>query len=375
VVVSGVAAVGSGVPMRIVCPKASIWPIANRYASSDSVRAIRLGSVIRRMQYNGRSIPPGRVVFAQTVEQGNTNPLRSRQVRMPNFRKITENSFVVAVEHYASISSTNDRALAAAHDPSVQLPLLVLADEQTAGRGRGANRWWTGPGSLAFSLLMPPGAGSTGFSRQDRWSPGFSRSPDEQPPKGGTPTQQPLARGTPARHPATLVALAVGVAVVDALTPLVTGHELGIHWPNDVMLDGRKLAGILIETLPDGKQVIGAGINTNNTAADAPAEVRPRVATLLDTTGQAHDSVELLISILNYLEERLIELARSPQRIAARTNELCLQRGTMVQVRQGDSRIVGTCLGIAADGALVLQCADRQQAVYSGSVVPASGKL
>ena len=106
--------------------------------------------------------------------------------------------------------------------------------------------------------------------------------------------------------------------------------QIGIHWPNDVMLDGRKLAGILIEVLADGKHVIGIGINTNNTAADAPEEVRPRVATLRDVTGQTHDSTELLIAILQQLQRQLAELALSPERVAARTHELCLQRGKRV---------------------------------------------
>ena len=107
-----------------------------------------------------------------------------------------------------------------------------------------------------------------------------------------------------ASRPSVLISLATGVAVVDALATLVPGHNIGIHWPNDVMLDGRKLAGILIEVLPDGRHVIGIGINTNNTATDAPAKVRRRVATLRDATECEHDSTDLLISILNRLEQR-----------------------------------------------------------------------
>ena len=248
---------------------------------------------------------------------------------MPNLRKILENSFIAHAERYDSISSTNDRALAAAREPGLRLPLLIVADEQTAGRGRGANRWWTGPGSLAFSLLFAKdAAGATG----------------------------------------PLVSLAAGVALVDALAPHVPGHEIGIYWPNDVMLDGRKLAGILIEVLPDGKQAIGIGINTNNTAASAPAEVRSRVATLLDATGRTYDPTELLISILNRLEEQLAELAQAPDRVAARTNEMCLQRGRRIAVVQGASRVEGRCFGIADDGALIIEFEGKQQTVYSGEV-------
>ena len=168
-----------------------------------------------------------------------------------------------------------------------------------------------------------------------------------------------------------MVSLAAGVAVVEALTPRCRDPdalEIGIHWPNDVMLDGRKLAGILIEVLSDGKQVIGIGINTNNTAADAPEEVRTRVATLRDVTGQVYDSTELLIAILQQLQRQLAELAVSPERVAARTHELCLQRGKRLEIIQGEKQIEGRCLGIAADGALLLEIDGRLQAVYSGVV-------
>ena len=73
---------------------------------------------------------------------------------MQNLRKILENTFVADVEHHATIGSTNDRAIQCAAFHAVKLPLLILADRQTGGRGRGSNRWWTGPGSLAFSLLV-----------------------------------------------------------------------------------------------------------------------------------------------------------------------------------------------------------------------------
>jgi BirA family biotin operon repressor/biotin-[acetyl-CoA-carboxylase] ligase len=177
---------------------------------------------------------------------------------------------------------------------------------------------------------------------------------------------------TSAGPPVSLASLTAGVAVVDAITPLVAGHELGIHWPNDVILDTRKLAGILIEVLPDGKQVIGIGINVNNTAADAPAEVRPRVATLRDAIGQSHDATDLLIVILKHLERQFAELARSPQRIVARTNELCLQRGKRLEVIQGTRRVEGLCGGIAADGALVIETDDRVKTqIYSGTITTA----
>ena len=257
------------------------------------------------------------------------------KARMQNLREILEKTFISDVEHHATIGSTNRRALECAALDRVKLPLLILADCQTGGRGRGSNRWWTGPGSLAFSLLLGPDLVCAG---------GCGRS--------------------------ALVSLAAGVAVVEALAPRLLGHEIGIHWPNDVMLDGRKLAGILIEVLSDGKLVIGIGINTNNRAADAPEEVRPRVVTLLDVTGREHDSTELLIGILRQLQQQLLELVRAPESVAGRTHELCLQRGKRLRIAQGEKQLEGRCLGIAADGALLLEIDGKPLAVYSGVVRP-----
>ena len=78
-------------------------------------------------------------------------------------------------------------------------------------------------------------------------------------------------------------------------------HQVGIHWPNDVHVrisqpqgeaDDRKLAGILVEVLPDRRHVIGIGLNVNNTLADAPAELRDTAATLRDLSGREHDRTE-----------------------------------------------------------------------------------
>ncbi len=153
--------------------------------------------------------------------------------------------------------------------------LLVVADRQTAGRGRGNNRWWTGDGGLAASLLFDP-----------------------------------ATFGLP-RRAIPQVSLVTGVAVVDALGPLVSGHVLGLHWPNDVYVSNRKLAGILVDVLPDGRHIIGIGINTNNALDDAPAELKATVATLHWLTGRVWDHGELLEILL---EQMAVGLRASPSR-------------------------------------------------------------
>ena len=78
--------------------------------------------------------------------------------------------------------------------------------------------------------------------------------------------------------------------------------------------------------------------------------------------------MELLIALLRQLQQQIAALAVSPGSVAARTHELCLQRGKRLQIVQGEKQIEGRCLGIAADGALLLEIDGKPQAVYSGVV-------
>jgi BirA family transcriptional regulator, biotin operon repressor / biotin---[acetyl-CoA-carboxylase] ligase len=252
--------------------------------------------------------------------------------------RILRETFVARAEHHASIGSTNDRVSECAERDGEVLPLLVVADRQTAGRGRGANRWWTGDGALAFSLLVDGrGVGAQG-----------SRSP--------------------------LIALATAVAVVDTVIPLVPRHRIGVHWPNDVFAAGRKLAGILIEVLPDGRHVVGIGLNTNNSLADAPAELKQTAVTLRDLRGTACDQTETLVALLNRLELKFAELADRPEAVAAQADARCLQRGQLLKLQWGTRTVAGRCEGIAPDGALLLQTPAGREAFYSG-VVSGSDRL
>lgn len=244
--------------------------------------------------------------------------------------RIVRETFVVQVEHHLTIGSTNDRAIERAAHGVTAIPLLVVADEQTAGRGRGSKRWWTGPGALAMSLLIE--AETVGAE--------LSRSP--------------------------LVALATAVAVVDAVAPLLPGHEVGIHWPNDVLAAGRKVGGILVEVLPNRRHVIGIGLNTNTTLADAPAELQTTAATLRDLTSSEHDPTAILIDLLNRLDREFQRLRLNPAELAARANAICFQRGRTVTLQWGDRTVVGRCQGIGPDGALMLETSAGVERFHSG---------
>lgn len=250
--------------------------------------------------------------------------------------RILAETFIARAEYHRTLTSTNDRASQCAAEVSGELPLLVVADQQTAGRGRGTNRWWTGRGSLAMSLLFGPDQ----LAIQQR-----SRSP--------------------------LVALAAAVAVVQTVAPLVPQQTVGIGWPNDVLVAGGKLAGILVEVLSDGRPVVGIGVNTNNSLAEAPlglknTGLKNTATTLWELTGRQHDQTALLVRLLNHLENAFGQLASEPDRIAARADELCVQHGKTLRLQLGEKSICGRCAGIAPDGALLLETSEGRQAYYSG---------
>jgi BirA family biotin operon repressor/biotin-[acetyl-CoA-carboxylase] ligase len=242
-------------------------------------------------------------------------------------------TFVARVEYHPTLASTNDRARQCAAERATGLPLLVVADRQTAGRGRGNRRWWTGQGSLALSLLLDP-----------------SRPAAEQP------------NGSP------LIALAAALAVVETVTPLVAAYRVGIDWPNDVTAAGRKLAGVLVEVLPDGRQIVGIGLNTNSSLAEAPVELRQTATTLLELTGVPHDQTTILVTLLERLEDKLELLRSDPRRIGTRADALCLQHGKTLTLDPGSRSVTGRCAGIAPDGALLLETADGRQAFYGGTL-------
>jgi len=254
---------------------------------------------------------------------------------MLDIDRILQQTFVARAEHYATIGSTNDRAMQCADRPGEELPLLIVADCQTAGRGRGSHRWWTGRGSLAMSLLF----------EADVFGPTRPNAP-------------PMA------------ALAVAVALVETLMPRLPSHRPGIHWPNDVMVGDRKLAGILVEVLPNRRHVVGVGLITNNSVADAPTELQQTVATMKDLTGQEHDPTQLLVELLGHMERIFARLASAPEQIGARADALCLQHGQTLTVTLGSRSVEGRCAGIGPDGALLLDTPAGRQSFCTGVLRP-----
>ncbi|MCE9528396.1 MAG: biotin--[acetyl-CoA-carboxylase] ligase [Planctomycetales bacterium] len=250
--------------------------------------------------------------------------------------KIRSSPHVAALEHHEQIGSTSDRALELARQDQLALPMLILTDQQTGGRGRGSNQWWAAAGSLTFSLLI-----------------------DSQ--------QLDIASQ---KWP--VLSLSTGLAICEALEQIAPGGDFGVKWPNDVYCAGRKLCGILIESpsASRGRVIVGIGLNVNNSLAAAPSEIQSLATSLVDYLQRPLDITGVLLSLLTSLRSRWQELGSNglePQ--VAEFRRRCVLDGRTVQVSSGSRLITGRCLGIDDNGSLVLQTEIGREAIASGSVM------
>ncbi|MFN0053031.1 MAG: biotin--[acetyl-CoA-carboxylase] ligase [Planctomycetales bacterium] len=249
--------------------------------------------------------------------------------------------FLAQVDWHETLGSTNDRALKLAEEESLATPLLVLAEEQTAGRGRGSNRWWSGAGALTFSLVIEPDQVGTPLLRSEHW------------PR---------------------VALCAGVALCESLGSLAPHLNLGLKWPNDVQLAGKKIAGILVEIPParppvPRRLVVGMGVNLNNSLLDSPDEVRQVGTALCDVTGLEFDPTQLLLAWMSRFADLLEALSQDDPTLPGRWQSRCVLTGRTLELQSGDRLVRGNCLGIATDGALLLETPSGRESIYGGVLV------
>ncbi len=242
--------------------------------------------------------------------------------------------------HYAtSIDSTNNLLKEWAGDPAHPAGTVLLADYQSAGRGRLERRWEAPPGAaLLFSVMLRPG-----------W---------------------------PARQGAWLTMLA-GLAVADAIER-ATGLTARLKWPNDVMLDHdgawRKVGGLLLDATLDATgrlewAILGVGLNVNVPAAALPAAATPPIS-LQIAGGRPIPRQPLLLALLEELERRYdaADAGRSPW---AEWNARLMTIGRLVRVSAAGSSaaLEGLAEGTDEWGQLLVRdAAGRQHAVAAGDV-------
>ena len=237
------------------------------------------------------------------------------------------------VLRFESLPSTNTELARLASEGAAE-GLAVVADEQTAGRGR-LQRAWSSPkgAGLYFSILLRP------VIPTEHW---------------------PLITF--------MAALAVGDALVEA-----AGLQTDIKWPNDLLSNERKICGILAEAIetPTGRAVIlGVGINLTQNAY--PPELETVATSVSEATGQKPERETILAALLRALPRwysLLNEQSGREKIVAAWTSRSSYANGKLVQVSNGNEVWQGTTCGVEHDGALRLDTASGEiKLVRAGDV-------
>ncbi|MEM6820608.1 MAG: biotin--[acetyl-CoA-carboxylase] ligase [Verrucomicrobiota bacterium] len=210
------------------------------------------------------------------------------------------------IYHFDEIDSTNEQARN--HSPWT----VIVAQTQTAGRGRHGRRWTSDSGGLWCSVVLPtPG-------NIDRWE---------------------------------LLPLVVGLSVIRTLKALDISARM--RWPNDVLVDDKKLAGLLLERHRKEHVIAGIGINLFNNPDSSDKTLRGTTIRLADVTPSPPSLDDFLCRILAHVKEAHRELLESgPAKIFRELNQMWGELPTQVELFINDARLIGEFLGITESGHL-----------------------
>src|SRR2546425_1245432 len=238
--------------------------------------------------------------------------------------------------HFYSVDSTNAFALRLlAHGRKVPEGTVVIAESQTAGRGRLGRRWHSEPeAGLYFSIVL------------------FPKVPPSLAP---------------------LFTLGTAVAMHNA-AERYTGLDIDIKWPNDLLIGGKKICGILSEIQAEvdllQNMIIGVGVNVNHEAL--PPDITDRATSLRIASGRIQSRVEILLEFFEEFENIYMDFERKGPRsiIDQWTRHSSFATGRRIEIHDGVRKIAGVTRGLNPLGALrIEQKGGQLEEVYSGDVV------
>jgi len=239
------------------------------------------------------------------------------------------------LHHFYKIGSTNTVAMQAAAEGAAE-GAVFLAEEQTAGRGRGANGWRSARSEGIYcSVVLRP----------------------------ALPPSDVL-----------VLALAAGLAVRAAIAQVDGRVVADLKWPNDVLIGGKKVCGILAEMNAEATRVrymvVGIGINVNQ--SNFPKELEAEATSLKMVTGSQWSRVEVAASLLKSLDREYRDLVENPearQSILRRFSEQSSWvQGKQVRVEENGSKLEGATAGVDSRGFLQIRTSQGLRTVLSGTV-------
>ncbi len=247
-----------------------------------------------------------------------------------NPNRLSRHESNLRVHCFVTVSSTNDvaRGYALAGEEE---GLVVVAETQTHGKGRWERRWQSPKGGLWFTVLLRP-------SSLERLG---------------------------------LTSLAAGIAAVRAIE--FFGVSVNLKWPNDILSDGRKLGGILVEGGTQGDShyaLVGIGINLNIPKDAFSEDIRETAVSLFELTSSTISQDSFLDTLLGHFFELYQSiLSGQTDNLLEEYRRACSSLGKKVRVETSQGTIDGTVVGIAHDGALLLDIGEGMtQNVLCGEV-------
>jgi len=244
--------------------------------------------------------------------------------------------WVTAIHFHEDLPSTSEEARNLAR-AGAREGTVVIADCQSGGHGRKGRHWYSPAGvNLHMSVVLRPNL----------------LQPERVP----------------------LLTLMAGVAVCRGLQPLLGLRHARLKWPNDVQVEGRKLAGVLAEMSTTGNKidhvVLGIGVNCNHPAGMWPTELAGQVTSLYEITGEVRPREQVIFQVLSHLGAGYHRLLRGETTECLESwKRLAATLGQRVTVQRGHDTLVGIARDIDTAGALVVERDDHTwETVTAGDV-------
>ena len=235
------------------------------------------------------------------------------------------------IEYYGRLESTNSEAWEII-DEGAQSGALLITDNQYNGRGRFDQKWYASPDkSLTFSIIL--------FSDLD-----------------------PVISGW--------IPILTGIAIQKALVKFDTSVKL--KWPNDLLLNGKKIGGILCESKVKGnflnQIVIGIGLNVNETKEDFSPTIQSIANSLHIASGKFYQRERVLAEIVNELEPWITGLPKNKEQIQFEWEAVCGHLKEEIQFHNGNEIVSGIFKSLCKSGSAVIEVEGKETQFHSGEI-------
>lgn len=247
------------------------------------------------------------------------------------YQKNLTTSFIgQSIKHFTKLDSTNTKAWELISEKA-ENGTVVITDNQTKGRGRQSNKWFSLPGkSLTFSIILYPNA----------------------PP-----------------NQINLYSLLAGLAITDCL--IEKNIDVQLKWPNDILINNKKVGGILCESKISGgfikSMVIGIGLNINEDISEFPEHLRNSATSLKTEIGKQYQLEILLANILSHSENRLN--SKDSKSKLLDWEKRCSHLNQQVTFCNGNNIVKGIFNGLSSTGQAILTINDDELKFDSGEII------